>query len=224
MVPTRANNAKLQAKTHISLETPKVRHTDSQLCSQWWPSYFDTLAKSKPLSATYCHKGRLCATSTKTKRHPTHWDSSKSDSPGVTDAWHPGTLGRLLCMCSTVRTPHGDRTTTHEGATAHTPQRENGSLWHQRCLCRETCNTYVHCIVLNAPFLCHATLVGWLRVACYTCGASRLLSCSAHLLLGNWRFHLTSPTTTLRGRLKRNARAVQLFGRLAVLETHTLRY
>ena len=28
----------------------------------------------------------------------------------------------------------------------------------------------------------------------------------------------------LRGRLKRSARAVQLFGRLAVLETHTLRY
>ena len=27
-----------------------------------------------------------------------------------------------------------------------------------------------------------------------------------------------------RGRLKRSARAVQLFGRLAVLETHTLRY
>ena len=27
-----------------------------------------------------------------------------------------------------------------------------------------------------------------------------------------------------RGRLKRNARAVQLFGRLAVLETHALRY
>ena len=26
------------------------------------------------------------------------------------------------------------------------------------------------------------------------------------------------------GRLKRSARAVQLFGRLAVLETHTLRY
>ena len=29
---------------------------------------------------------------------------------------------------------------------------------------------------------------------------------------------------TLWGRLKRSARAVQLFGRLAVLETHTLRY
>ena len=29
---------------------------------------------------------------------------------------------------------------------------------------------------------------------------------------------------THRGRLKRSARAVQLFGRLAVLETHTLRY
>ena len=29
---------------------------------------------------------------------------------------------------------------------------------------------------------------------------------------------------TLWGSLKRNARAVQLFGRLAVLETHTLRY
>ena len=28
----------------------------------------------------------------------------------------------------------------------------------------------------------------------------------------------------IRGRLKRSARAVQLFGRLAVLETHTLRY
>ena len=28
----------------------------------------------------------------------------------------------------------------------------------------------------------------------------------------------------LGGRLKRSARAVQLFGRLAVLETHTLRY
>ena len=28
----------------------------------------------------------------------------------------------------------------------------------------------------------------------------------------------------LRGRLKRSARAVQLFGRLAVVETHTLRY
>ena len=28
----------------------------------------------------------------------------------------------------------------------------------------------------------------------------------------------------VRGRLKRSARAVQLFGRLAVLETHTLRY
>ena len=28
---------------------------------------------------------------------------------------------------------------------------------------------------------------------------------------------------TLRGRLKRSARAVQLFGRLAVLETHALR-
>ena len=27
-----------------------------------------------------------------------------------------------------------------------------------------------------------------------------------------------------RGRLKRSARAVQLFGRLAVLETHALRY
>ena len=27
-----------------------------------------------------------------------------------------------------------------------------------------------------------------------------------------------------RGRLKRSARGVQLFGRLAVLETHTLRY
>ena len=31
-------------------------------------------------------------------------------------------------------------------------------------------------------------------------------------------------TATLWGRLKRSARAVQLFGRLAVLETHTLRY
>ena len=29
---------------------------------------------------------------------------------------------------------------------------------------------------------------------------------------------------SLRGSLKRSARAVQLFGRLAVLETHTLRY
>ena len=29
---------------------------------------------------------------------------------------------------------------------------------------------------------------------------------------------------TIRGSLKRSARAVQLFGRLAVLETHTLRY
>ena len=29
---------------------------------------------------------------------------------------------------------------------------------------------------------------------------------------------------TTRGSLKRSARAVQLFGRLAVLETHTLRY
>ena len=28
----------------------------------------------------------------------------------------------------------------------------------------------------------------------------------------------------LRGRLKRSARTVQLFGRLAVLETHALRY
>ena len=28
----------------------------------------------------------------------------------------------------------------------------------------------------------------------------------------------------LRGRLKRSARAVQLFGRVAVLETHTLGY
>ena len=33
-----------------------------------------------------------------------------------------------------------------------------------------------------------------------------------------------SPPFPLRGRLKRSARAVQLFGRLAVLETHTLRY
>ena len=30
--------------------------------------------------------------------------------------------------------------------------------------------------------------------------------------------------STLRGSLKRSARAVQLFGHLAVLETHTLRY
>ena len=33
-----------------------------------------------------------------------------------------------------------------------------------------------------------------------------------------------APHFTLRGRLKRSARVVQLFGRLAVLETHTLRY
>ena len=31
-------------------------------------------------------------------------------------------------------------------------------------------------------------------------------------------------TAICGGRLKRSARAVQLFGRLAVLETHTLRY
>ena len=37
-----------------------------------------------------------------------------------------------------------------------------------------------------------------------------------HHALGDYLFH--------RGRLKRSARAVQLFGRLAVLETHTLRY
>ena len=49
----------------------------------------------------------------------------------------------------------------------------------------------------NAPFGCHATLVGWLRVACSTCGGSCLSLCSPHSLLGNWRFHLTSPTTTL---------------------------
>ena len=30
--------------------------------------------------------------------------------------------------------------------------------------------------------------------------------------------------SAVRGRLKRNARAGQLFGRLAVLETHALRY
>ena len=30
--------------------------------------------------------------------------------------------------------------------------------------------------------------------------------------------------SAVRGSLKRSARAVQLFGRLAVLETHTLRY
>ena len=35
---------------------------------------------------------------------------------------------------------------------------------------------------------------------------------------------MTSSKYTLRGRLKRSAHAVQLFGRLAVLETHTLRY
>ena len=34
--------------------------------------------------------------------------------------------------------------------------------------------------------------------------------------------HLTK--NMLGGSLKRSARAVQLFGRLAVLETHTLRY
>ena len=33
-----------------------------------------------------------------------------------------------------------------------------------------------------------------------------------------------APVCTLWGSLKRSARAVQLFGRLAVLETHTLRY
>ena len=36
--------------------------------------------------------------------------------------------------------------------------------------------------------------------------------------------HNTNISLCLRGRLKRSARAVQLFGRLAVLETHTLRY
>ena len=40
--------------------------------------------------------------------------------------------------------------------------------------------------------------------------------------------HLQRPpgakVRTLGGRLKRSVRAVQLFGRLAVLETHTLRY
>ena len=36
---------------------------------------------------------------------------------------------------------------------------------------------------------------------------------------------LSHPTSVnVRGRLKRSARAVQLFGRLDVLETHTLRY
>ena len=34
----------------------------------------------------------------------------------------------------------------------------------------------------------------------------------------------TKPPFPLWGSLKRSARAVQLFGRLAVLETHTLRY
>ena len=37
-------------------------------------------------------------------------------------------------------------------------------------------------------------------------------------------FGETRGGAALRGRLKRSARAVQLFGRLAVLETHTLRY
>ena len=37
-------------------------------------------------------------------------------------------------------------------------------------------------------------------------------------IFGNTMGHI------LGGRLKRSVRAVQLFGRLAVLETHTLRY
>ena len=36
--------------------------------------------------------------------------------------------------------------------------------------------------------------------------------------------HIRTNAHRYRGSLKRSARAVQLFGRLAVLETHTLRY
>ena len=41
------------------------------------------------------------------------------------------------------------------------------------------------------------------------------------MLIGGYKI---TKTTIEGGRLKRSARAVQLFGRLAVLETHTLRY
>ena len=38
------------------------------------------------------------------------------------------------------------------------------------------------------------------------------------------RTRIRAPVSLLWGRLTRSARAVQLFGRLAVIETHTLRY
>ena len=47
---------------------------------------------------------------------------------------------------------------------------------------------------------------------------------SLHFVLTKTMFHMLPSFSSLRGSLKRSARAVQLFGRLAVLETHILRY
>ena len=45
-----------------------------------------------------------------------------------------------------------------------------------------------------------------------------------HFTINTLRVALYMLSLGLRGRTQRRARAVQLFGRLAVLETHTLRY
>ena len=52
---------------------------------------------------------------------------------------------------------------------------------------------------------------------CRPCHLCKPFCATADSCLGRHRIRL-------RGRLERSARAVNLFGRLAVLETHTLRY
>ena len=74
-------------------------------------------------------------------------------------------------------------------------------------------------------------MMEWMRLTFVHCAPNRtlpyfvvskknvVLSVLTHTFV-----HMCGKNCLLGGRLKRSARVVQLFGRLAVLETHTLRY
>ena len=89
----------------------------------------------------------------------------------------------------------------------------------------------IHCTRAPIPKLCHAPdgMQCWPTMAYPDVRRSRWVSQSVDGFAMN-RLGVVpglAPSTWFvrqGGRLKRSARAVQLFGRLAVLETHTLRY